>query len=212
MQTATRLDLADRLEQRCATLSRGLRQRVAIGQAIVHAPQVLLLDEPASGLDPEARHSLATLFTRLKNEGMTLVVSSHILAELDEYSTHMLVLRGGKIIEHRPLASANAQSGGLAVQQIRVRLARPYANLPGVLTALAGVRTLECNALDALLEVTGGAHEQSAVLRALVNADVPVSAFNEEHENLHQSYLRSVQLTVQHTLQPAAQSARWRDE
>ncbi len=212
MQTATRLDLADRLEQRCATLSRGLRQRVAIGQAIVHAPQVLLLDEPASGLDPEARHSLATLFTRLKNEGMTLVVSSHILAELDEYSTHMLVLRGGKIIEHRPLASANAQSGGLAVQQIRVRLARPYANLPGVLTALAGVRTLECNALDTLLEVTGGAHEQSAVLRALVNADVPVSAFNEEHENLHQSYLRSVQLTVQHTLQPAAQSARWRDE
>ena len=212
MQTATRLDLADRLEQRCATLSRGLRQRVAIGQAIVHAPQVLLLDEPASGLDPEARHSLATLFTRLKNEGMTLVVSSHILAELDEYSTHMLVLRGGKIIEHRPLASANAQSGGLAVQQIRVRLARPHANLPGVLTALAGVRTLECNTLDALLEVTGGAHEQSAVLRALVNADVPVSAFNEEHENLHQSYLRSVQLTVQHTLQPAAQSARWRDE
>jgi ABC-2 type transport system ATP-binding protein len=201
-ETATRLDLADRLEQRCSALSRGLRQRVAIGQAIVHAPEVLLLDEPASGLDPEARQSLATLFTRLKNEGMTLVVSSHILAELDEYSTHMLVLRGGKIIEHRPLAGADTQSSGQAVQHIRVRLSRHDANFQATLTALPGVRVLECNALDALLEVPGGAQEQSIVLRALIHADVPVSAFHEEHENLQLSYLRSVQ-HPQHTLQPA---------
>lgn len=188
--TATRLDLADRLEQRCSALSRGLRQRVAIGQAIVHAPEVLLLDEPASGLDPEARHSLASLFTRLKAEGMTLIVSSHILAELDEYSTHMLVLRGGKVIEHRPLAGAQAQAGG---QHIRVRFARTYAELQNTLTVLSNVRLIEGNALDALLDIQGGAEEQSSVLRALVNAGAPVSAFHEEHENLHQSYLRSVQ-------------------
>jgi len=192
-ETATRLDIADRLEQRCSTLSRGLRQRVAIGQAIVHAPEVVLLDEPASGLDPEARHALATLFTRLKNEGMTLVVSSHILAELDEYSTHMLVLRSGRLIEHRPLGSASAKNGG---QHIRVRLAHPHANLKQSLAALSGVRILECRTLDALLDVDGGTGEQSATLRALVNAGVPVSSFAEEHENLHQSYLRTVQPDV----------------
>ncbi len=196
MTTATRLDLADRLEQRCSALSRGLRQRVAIGQAIVHAPEVLLLDEPASGLDPEARHSLASLFTRLKNEGMTLIVSSHILAELDEYSTHMLVLRGGRIIEHRPLAGAQAQTGG---QHIRVRLARAHAGLQDALSTLTGVQVIDCNTLDVLLDIQGGADAQSSVLCALVTAGVPVSSFNEEHENLHQSYLRS----VQHTLQPA---------
>lgn len=203
-ETATRLDIADRLEQRCSSLSRGLRQRVAIGQAIVHAPEVLLLDEPASGLDPEARHTLAALFTRLKNEGMTLVVSSHILAELDEYSTHMLVLRSGQVIEHRPLSGTIAHTG---TQQIRVKLARPYASLRDALTAIAGVRIIECNALDALLAIDGGAVEQSEVLRTLVSTGVPVSGFAEEHENLHQSYLRSVQLSVQLSGQPNARPA-----
>jgi ABC-2 type transport system ATP-binding protein len=189
-ETATRLDIADRLEQRCSSLSRGLRQRVAIGQAIVHAPEVLLLDEPASGLDPEARHTLAALFTRLRNEGMTLVVSSHILAELDEYSTHMLVLRGGRVVEHRPLSGTVSETG---TQHIRVKLARPHEPLQDALTALSGIRVMECNALDALLAIAGGAAEQAEVLRALVNAGVPVAEFAEEHENLHQSYLRTVQ-------------------
>jgi ABC-2 type transport system ATP-binding protein len=201
-ETAARLEIADRLEQRCSSLSRGLRQRVAIGQAIVHAPEVLLLDEPASGLDPEARHTLAALFTRLKNEGMTLVVSSHILAELDEYSTHMLVLRDGRVIEHRSLTGTVAQTGS---QQIRVKLARPHPALQDVLVTLAGVRLIECNALDALLAIDGGAAEQSDVLRTLVNTGVPVSGFAEEHENLHQSYLRSVQHSGQPSVQPTAQ-------
>ncbi len=209
-QTAVRLDLADRLEQRCAALSRGLRQRVAIGQAIAHAPNVLLLDEPASGLDPEARHSLAGLFTRLKNEGMTLIVSSHILAELDEYSTHMLVLRGGQVIEHRPLTlsgdHAHAATPG-GEQPIRTRLARPLPNPRGLhdlLATLPGTRIVECSATDALLAVQGAADEHAAVLRALIGAGMPVASFHEEHENLHQSYLRSVQLAVQRSEQTAS--------
>ena len=199
-RTAQRLDLADLVARRTAELSRGQRQRVAIGQALIHDPQVLMLDEPASGLDPEARHSLALLFTRLSGEGMTLLVSSHILAELDEYSTHMLVLRSGQVIEHRPLSGPVAATG---TQQIRVKLARAHPPLQDALTALAGVRMIECNAFDALLAIDGGAPEQSEVLRALVSAGVPVSGFSEEHENLHQSYLRSVQLTGHPHARPA---------
>ena len=197
LETARRLGLDDRLEQRCAALSRGLRQRVAIGQAIVHAPEVLLLDEPASGLDPEARHSLAALFTRLKDEGMTLLVSSHILAELDEYSSHMLVMRGGRVIEHRALAGGDAAAGE---QQIHLHLARDYrglaealASLTETLAALAGTRIIECTACDALLAVPGGTAEHAEVLRALIGAGVPVASFGIAHENLHQSYLRTVQ-------------------
>ena len=196
--TAARLNLADRLNHRCSELSRGMRQRVAIGQAIVHSPEVLLLDEPASGLDPEARHALATLFTQLRSEGMTLVVSSHILAELDEYSTHMLVLRGGKLIEHRPLSQTVSRSQAdtvatVAEQPVRVRLAWAYPGLREQLAALPGARVIECNSADALLLVQGAADAQAAVLRTLIEAGVPVSSFSEEHENLHQSYLRSVQ-------------------
>ena len=111
--TAHRLGLDDKLHKLASTLSRGQRQRLAIGQAIIHAPQVLLLDEPASGLDPEARSALAIVFKALQAQGMTLLVSSHILAELDEYSTHMLALNQGRVLEHRPLGGgAPAVAGG----------------------------------------------------------------------------------------------------
>ncbi len=92
---AAQLDIAHCLPKRVRELSRGQRQRVAIGQAIISTPKLLVLDEPASGLDPEARASLAGLFRRLQADGITLLVSSHILTELEAYSTHMLVLRAG---------------------------------------------------------------------------------------------------------------------
>ncbi|HEY4077172.1 MAG TPA: ATP-binding cassette domain-containing protein, partial [Rhizomicrobium sp.] len=92
---AARVGLADRLEQAAGTLSRGLRQRLAIAQAIVHRPTVLLLDEPAAGLDPQARRDLSQLLLSLKRDGMTLVVSSHILAELEDYSDRMIIVDHG---------------------------------------------------------------------------------------------------------------------
>ena len=192
-RTAERLDIADRLDQRCSALSRGLRQRVAIGQAIVHAPAVLLLDEPASGLDPEARHTLAALFTRLRDEGMTLIVSSHILAELDEYSTHMLVLRAGKIIEHRPLGIAGNGGTRANERHVRVTLAAAHAHWRETLDAIASARVIEAGERDALLSIQGDAVEQARVLRELISAGAPVASFVEETENLHQSYLRTMQ-------------------
>lgn len=80
---AERLKLTDRMREKAGALSRGLRQRLAIAQAIVHEPEFLVLDEPASGLDPEARQSLSMLLIGLRDAGMTLLVSSHILAELE---------------------------------------------------------------------------------------------------------------------------------
>ena len=149
---------------------------------------MLLLDEPASGLDPEARHALATLFTQLRSEGMTLVVSSHILAELDEYSTHMLVMRGGRIIEHRALAEAIA--GG---RRVRVTLAQEQENWQTALTSIEGVTLVESTNRGALLSVAGGATDLARLLRWLIEANIPVAAFAEESENLHDSYLRTVQ-------------------
>jgi ABC-2 type transport system ATP-binding protein len=151
---------------------------------------VLLLDEPASGLDPEARHSLAALFTRLRDEGMTLVVSSHILAELDEYSTHMLVLRAGKVIEHRALGVTGAL---VNERHVRITLAAPRPQWRATLAAIAGAQVIEAGDRDALLAIQGDAGEQARVLRELIAAGMPVARFAEETENLHQSYLRTVQ-------------------
>lgn len=82
-----------------ASLSRGWRQRLGIAQTLVHNPKILLLDEPASGLDPEARYSLAQLLLKLKDEGLCLLVSSHILSELEDYSGRMLILREGVLVD-----------------------------------------------------------------------------------------------------------------
>ena len=185
-RTAERISIADKLGARAGELSRGQRQRVAIGQALAHAPEVLLLDEPASGLDPEARHSLAGLFRQLQSEGVTLLVSSHILAELDAYSTHMLVLRGGRVVENRSLSAVVART-----RRLRIELAAPDARLRDLLRE-GGLSVLEADERRAVAVLAGGEAEQARVLAQLVGAGLAVSAFGAEREDLQTSYMRSV--------------------
>jgi ABC-2 type transport system ATP-binding protein len=185
---AGELGLADRLEVAAGTLSRGLRQRLAIGQSIIHMPQLLLLDEPAAGLDPEARHALAALFRKLQGAGMTLMVSSHILAELDEYSTDMLVLQQGRIVEQRRL---NPLDGGGGVR-LRVVLASPDERLRATLSLQPAVENVAVEARAASFDFRGDEQARAALLRALVSAGLAVTAFEEARENLHDSYLRTL--------------------
>ncbi|MDD2721976.1 MAG: ABC transporter ATP-binding protein [Gallionella sp.] len=188
-RTAAQLDLADKLAQPAGNLSRGQRQRVAIGQAIIHRPKLLLLDEPASGLDPEARASLAILFRQLQAEGMTLLVSSHILAELDEYSTHMLALRDGRILENRQLHPVHTAQ---ATRRLRLELSSPDQRLPGWMQQQAGVLPRQSDAQQAEFDFNGDAHAQAALLKALIAQGFPVCSLASHKENLQQSYLRTV--------------------
>jgi ABC-2 type transport system ATP-binding protein len=189
-KSAQRLGIDDRLSQRAGTLSRGLRQRLAIAQAIVHSPQVLLLDEPASGLDPEARHALATLFVRLRDEGMTLLVSSHILAELEEYSTGMVVLRGGRVVDPTPLATTTPGQSELVT--CTFQLARP---VEGLEQKLAGIPELTRWTV-ADLAVRGWCSPEPAaqhqLLRVLLANELPVCNFAPGRRTLQDAYLSTV--------------------
>jgi ABC-2 type transport system ATP-binding protein len=188
-RAAERLGILDRLGSRAGELSRGLRQRLAIAQAILHEPRVLLLDEPASGLDPEARHQLASLFLQLRDEGMTLLVSSHILAELDTYSTDMLVLRGGRIVSHEPVAGAATHS---PVVRIALSLARPFEGLQGTLASIDGVTAPRAEGAGATFGAPADAEAQHRILAALLARGVPVSAFAPERRSLQDAYLATV--------------------
>jgi ABC-2 type transport system ATP-binding protein len=159
---------------------------------MIHAPSLLILDEPASGLDPEARHELAALFAQLRAASITLIVSSHILAELDEYSTHMLVIRQGTIIENRALHSDYIKTERL---QVRVQWAQPVdSDMVAQLTAkLGGVTFVLTNPQEAVFSLPTESSARAALLSALVLGGLPVSAFEPERENLHQSYLRTMQ-------------------
>lgn len=185
--TAAELGLSDRLDQRAGQLSRGLRQRVAIGQAIIHSPPLLMLDEPASGLDPESRHALSQLLVRLRQRGITLVVSSHILAELEEYSTDMLILGAGRVVEQTVLNAPHA-----AGVRIRIVLASALPDLAARLSKYADLEVLELDADSALVVVAGDRTEQHAQLARLIGDGLPICAFSEEAIDLQRSYLDSL--------------------
>lgn len=183
-RAAARVQLTDRMEQRAGTLSRGLKQRLAIGQTIVHSPKVLLLDEPAAGLDPEARRALSDLIVRLSGEGMTIVVSSHILSELEDYSTRMLMIRDGRIAGGGVVeAGVSADAGRVAVAFVGGAAAHS-AQL-----AAAGAEVERLDGDEAILKVTGGPEGEAALLAKLVQAGLPVRGFTASRRSLEATYL-----------------------
>ncbi|MES2340697.1 MAG: ABC transporter ATP-binding protein [Pseudomonadota bacterium] len=184
---AARVQLSDRLEARAGELSRGLKQRLAIAQTIVHRPRVLLLDEPAAGLDPEARRSLSDLILSLSREGMTIVVSSHILAELEDYSTQMLMIRDGAVAGGGVLAAGGGHRDG---SRVEVVFAETPPDLGDRLVAL-GV-TVERLEGDAATLVLADGEDDSALLAQLIGAGLKVRSFQATRKTLEDAYLAEV--------------------
>jgi ABC-2 type transport system ATP-binding protein len=190
-RAAERLDVEPLLDKRAGELSRGQRQRLAIAQAIVHEPRVLLLDEPASGLDPDARIALSELFLQLGAQGMTLLVSSHILAELDQYCSDLMILREGRLIEHRSLLAG----AGPATRALRLVLAAPVEDLAARLAQSSGVSDVVVHPdapLEARFGFAGDAAAQAELLRQWIGSGLPVAALAEERTNLQDVYRERV--------------------
>ncbi len=182
-----RLQITDRLQNTPVQLSRGLRQRVAIAQAIIHQPKVVLLDEPASGLDPEARHALAELFLELQRQGMTLLVSSHILAELEAYSSHMLILREGKVVEQIAVTQNSAVS-----KTFRLVLLRQATDLKEILSSIPEISHLVVHNTQAQFQLTGDETVQHHILKTLFEKNLPICEFSPVTTNLQDAYLSTV--------------------
>ncbi|MBR7617784.1 ABC transporter ATP-binding protein [Phenylobacterium sp. 20VBR1] len=184
---AARVQLTDRLEARAGELSRGLKQRLAIAQTIVHQPRVLLLDEPAAGLDPEARRSLSDLILSLSKDGMTIVVSSHILAELEDYSTQMLMIRDGAVAGGGVVAAGSGHRDG---QRVEVTFAEPPLDLAERLEKL-GVTVEQTTGDTATLLLPEG-EDDSALLGKLIAAGLKVRSFQAARKTLEDAYLAEV--------------------
>jgi ABC-2 type transport system ATP-binding protein len=177
---AARVGLSDRMEQAAGRLSRGLRQRLAIAQTIVHQPKVLLLDEPAAGLDPKARRDLSQLLLSLRSSGMTLVVSSHILAELEDYSDRMVIVDHGRIAGGESIA---LKTGA----RLRIVLAAPHEGLQDFLNG-QGVQILEAKADQAVVGMAADGAARARLLAALIGAGFAVADFTEDARALEDVY------------------------
>ncbi|WP_020168459.1 MULTISPECIES: ABC transporter ATP-binding protein [Methylotenera] len=189
-KTAEQLDLTNKLNSAAGVLSRGQRQRVAIGQAIIHSPSLLLLDEPASGLDPEARHSLSQVFIALKNSGMTLIVSSHILAELEDYSTEMLVLKNGRILQQQSVH--NSATENLSRIEFELVHIADATKLAAFIDNTPAANALEIAANVANLQLDETLMPRHVLLNRLLQSDISISRFGLLENNMQQNYLKAV--------------------
>jgi ABC-2 type transport system ATP-binding protein len=185
-KAAQRAGLIDRLEAKAGELSRGLRQRLAIAQAIVHEPKVVLLDEPAAGLDPQARRDLSALLLQLRDTGMTLVVSSHILAELEDYCSAMIIVDAGKVVGGKPIRVRDDER-----PRYLVELATARSDLREFLVA-AGIDVIETGDHHGLFTFTRNPSARAKLIRDLVKAGFDVASFAETTRALEETYFAKV--------------------
>jgi ABC-2 type transport system ATP-binding protein len=190
-RAAARMDLVELMQRQASRLSRGQRQRLAVAQAIIHDPVILMLDEPAAGLDPEARWNLSTMISDLAKGGMTLIVSSHILSELEDYSTHVMIIRGGRVVLHKPLSEAAAEIGAAAeVPQtcMRVEVAATDAGLEKVLAAFKPATRVVVHGTAASVFIPADNQIRVALLRHCVQAGLLVTAYSEDRQRVEEIY------------------------
>lgn len=180
--TAALLGLTEQYHKKARDLSRGFRQRLAIAQTLVVRPKLLILDEPASGLDPKARHELSQLFIKLQQEGITLLISSHILSELQDYSTHMMMLQDGKLLKQCKLDSPE-----LKQENYKLVLDQESAACLAYLQQ-QGVTILQHDKQTIWLQLPEKLSSQ-ALLKQLINQDYIVSSFAKDTQSLQDIYL-----------------------
>ena len=182
---ATELGIDKMLDERAGTLSRGYRQRLGIALALIHDPKLIILDEPASGMDPEARVQLSQMMLNLRRMGKTIIVSSHILNELEDYCTDMLVIQDGRVAEHVKLQDYKAKAArtlligvaGLGVAHLEILRKQPGLTVISTENDIAA-----CN-------YTGTQDEQQKLLQSLVAAGLPVFTFSAETHKLADAYM-----------------------
>ena len=181
--------LTDRRRSLIKALSRGMRQRVVIARALLPNPTIILLDEPAGGLDPAGRVQFRRLLGSLRDQGKALIVSSHILADLHEYCTHVGVMERGCFVR---FGSVSELIDGQAHRcRYRLVLARPAPELEGLLRNEVNIERLEVNGSEAFFEFDEDRAEAAALLKRLVLADVAVASLAPMARDLEEAYLQT---------------------
>jgi ABC-2 type transport system ATP-binding protein len=166
------------------SLSRGQKQRLGLARALVHDPSVLLLDEPASGLDPRSRVELRDLLRQLAGEGRTVVVSSHILSDLEEVADRVVFVDAGRTVGQHDIDELPATQ---ALRTYRLR-SLDQAGLRAALER-SGWQCTEAGSAGLDVQVGGGEPEAARLLASLVSAGVPITAFAPVGGVLEATYL-----------------------
>ncbi len=186
------VDLAHRRDDYVDALSRGMKQRLCLARSLAHDPQILILDEPASGLDPRARVEIRELLRELQGMGKTILVSSHILSEIQEVCTHIGIIEAGQLVATGTMAEMRKRIREQRVVRIGLtgRIEETQAWLEGR-PDVVRVEPVTGNG-DGDLQVTFAGDDEALarLLNDLVGAGFPVLNFREETGDLEDVFMR----------------------
>lgn len=181
-------ELVDHKTKKAGELSRGLRQRLGIAMTLIHKPKILLLDEPASGLDPEARINLSKLLKNFQQLGVTIIVSSHILAELENYCTDMLVIRGGKILEN--VHNKEDESTDITIE-IKV-INENNENILSKIAEIAKTEVIKTSNNTFEFSVKNDDRIISEVIKNISSSGINLTSFSKKQKKLEEIYMTMI--------------------
>jgi ABC-2 type transport system ATP-binding protein len=182
------VDLTEKRDAMTGQLSRGMKQRLMLAKTLLPDPRVLLLDEPASGVDPHGRALLKQVLRDLRQAGKTVIISSHILSELSEFCTSVGIMQKGELVVSGAVAEVATRVMGQA--QVRLELVGDPGAAGTVLAGDARVSNPVWQGQVCTFGFAGEAEAASELLAALVTAGVRVAGFAREKEDLEALFLK----------------------
>jgi len=185
------VELEQKRNEAIATLSRGMKQRLSLARSIIHNPTLLLLDEPVSGLDPLARVQVRNIIKSLQQQGMTILISSHILSDLAEICTSIGIMELGNLVESSRLQELYDRSN----QDQQQLLISTLGNLEDLQTTLRRSNLVQevevlSDVHSVRVQFSGSIEDCAALLRVLIEAGIPISNFYRSQETLENIFLK----------------------
>jgi len=170
------------------SLSRGMQQRLGLARVLIHDPKVLVLDEPASGLDPRARIEIRELLRELKRMGKTIMISSHILSELEEICDHVGIIEHGRLVFSGTMEEIRQRMG--VQSKVRVHVANNQQRAIELLSALPEVQDVQSTGVYIAVTLRKDQNTDGIIARALVNGDIDIVSLEPQQVKLDEAFLQ----------------------
>lgn len=181
------VDLSDKKDTYVDSLSRGMKQRLCLARSLVHDPDLIILDEPASGLDPRARVEMKEVLKQLREMGKTIVVSSHILPELAEMCSEIGIMDKGKLVTQGTVNEIMNKLHKKRVVKVKTNSAKDV--LIRLLKEQSCVKEITENADNVEFVFEGKESDLTDILRNIVMNGIPIYSFSENEGNLEEIFM-----------------------
>ena len=181
------VDLSNKKDSYVDGLSRGMKQRLCLARSLIHDPDLLILDEPASGLDPRARVEMKEILKRLREMGKTIIISSHILPELAEMCSEVGIIDQGKLVTQ---GTVNDIMNRLQKKRVvRIKTSSAVEQLIRILKEQASVKDITENADNIEFVFEGKNDDLTSILRNVIMNGIPIYSFSEDEGNLEEIFM-----------------------